>query len=169
MSQQPTRRDRPHWDAGWLERSSQGAERLAEIFEIGAHRRARVGEERPLPPPEPAPGVITIEVPRLVLRGDRDYWLCRCEGFEVVEDGRRLGVVIGLRFASRVDCPDKLEVRAGRLRQRLEIVRVADVEELDAAERRVVVRRSAEQAAPSPPQLRRRLGVMPYIRPNPTR
>lgn len=57
---------------------------------------------------------------RPVCRFDRapnrtDYRLCRCEGFEVDSPTRRVGVVDGLRYHSRSDRPDVLEVRAGRL------------------------------------------------------
>lgn len=71
---------------------------------------------------------------------DRDYRLCRCEGFAVEAPGGRVGVVEGLRFRSRVDLPDLLEVRAGRLGRRLLMIPVAEVERIESAQELIVLR-----------------------------
>src|SRR5262249_47434763 len=44
---------------------------------------------------------------------EREYWLCRCEGFWVDSPAGRVGLVGGLRFLSRIDQPALLEVRGG--------------------------------------------------------
>jgi hypothetical protein len=69
---------------------------------------------------------------------DRSYWLCRCEGFDVATRERRIGVVEGVLFGSRLDRPDVLVVRRGRLRRHRFAVPVDGVEEIspdDAAVR----------------------------------
>jgi hypothetical protein len=70
----------------------------------------------------------------------RDYWLGRCAGFTVEADGRPCGRVEWVRYGSRVDRPDALVVRRGRLRRRLFVVRADDVLEIDPWLERVVVR-----------------------------
>jgi hypothetical protein len=73
----------------------------------------------------------------------RDYWLGRCTGFTVEANGRPCGRVEWLRYASRVDRPDALVVRTGRLRRRRLIVRADDVREIDPWLERVYVRSAA--------------------------
>jgi hypothetical protein len=69
---------------------------------------------------------------------DRDYLLCRCEGFAVESPSGHVGFVVGLRFRSRVDIPDLLEVSAGRLGRRMLLIPVTEVEMIDS-EGQVVV------------------------------
>lgn len=59
-----------------------------------------------------------------------DYRLSRCEGFDVNSPTRRVGVVDGLRYLSRIDRPDVLEVRAGPFGRQLLLIPV-EVEEVD--------------------------------------
>src|ERR1700733_8972448 len=74
-------------------------------------------------------------------RIDRDYWLCRCNGFDVESPAGRTGVVEGVRFLSRVDQPDLLEVRTGGLFGRMLLLVPADeVEDIFATEERLVLR-----------------------------
>jgi hypothetical protein len=61
---------------------------------------------------------------------DRNYWLCRCEGFLVESPTDVVGVVVGLRFGSRIDCPDLLEVKVGRFRPKLLLIPIADVSDI---------------------------------------
>jgi len=70
----------------------------------------------------------------------REYWLCRCEGFQVDSPAGRVGVVEGLRFLSRLDQPDLLEVRGGLFGRVLSFIPVEEVEDVVAAERRLVIR-----------------------------
>lgn len=49
------------------------------------------------------------------ISAERSYSLARCEGFEVDSPTGLVGFVEGLRFISRIDQPDLLEVRGGRL------------------------------------------------------
>jgi hypothetical protein len=71
---------------------------------------------------------------------DADVLLLRCEGFEVDSPVGLVGVVEGLRFDSRIDVPDFLEVRGGRLGRELLLVPVEAVQEIWPDEERVLVR-----------------------------
>jgi len=66
--------------------------------------------------------------------------LVRCEGFEVDSPVGLVGVVEGIRFGSRIDAPDFLEVRGGRLGRELLLVPVEAVQEISPEEERVRVR-----------------------------
>jgi hypothetical protein len=70
----------------------------------------------------------------------RDYWLCRCEGFWVDAPSGRIGLVDGLRFLSRIDQPDLLEVRAGLLGRQLLLIPSDQVTDIVVAEGRLVLR-----------------------------
>jgi hypothetical protein len=70
----------------------------------------------------------------------RDYWLCRCEGFWVDSPAGRIGLVEGLRFLSRIDRPDLLEIRAGLLGRQLLLIQTDQVEDIIVAEGRLVLR-----------------------------
>jgi hypothetical protein len=59
---------------------------------------------------------------------DTDYWLCRCEGFEVDTPEGRLGIVEWLVFRSRHDRPDALGVQTGHVLHRSIVVAVSNVE-----------------------------------------
>ena len=87
---------------------------------------------------------------------DIDYWLCRCEGFQVETPEGRLGIVEWLRFRSRHDRPDALAVRAGRIVRRSLVVPVSEIAQVVPSEGRIVLR-----SAPAQPghvrALRRRL------------
>lgn len=48
---------------------------------------------------------------------DRQYWLRRCQGFEVRGQGRRLGVVEDVRYRSSRTQPDRITFRSGLLRR----------------------------------------------------
>lgn len=81
---------------------------------------------------------------------DEDYWLRHCEGFQVDDDGRRLGVVECVAYRSRADVPDVILVRSGRLHLHVAVVAVRDVVEIRPAERRLVVQsRAPADLAPS--------------------
>jgi len=87
----------------------------------------------------------------------REYWLCRCEGFEVGSPTGRIGVVEGLRFLSRVDQPDLLEVRTGLFGRRLLLLPVAEVESISSSEERVVLRTAPHPHGNRVPKLLGRL------------
>ena len=70
----------------------------------------------------------------------RSYLLARCEGFDVDSPAGPVGWVEGLRFVSRIDRPDMLEVRGGRLGRHLVLVPEDQVEEIRLGERRVLLR-----------------------------
>jgi hypothetical protein len=76
---------------------------------------------------------------------ERSYSLARCEGFEVESPNGLVGFVEGLRFLSRIDQPDLIEVRGGRLGRQLLLIPIDQVEEIRPAEQRVLVR-----SAPTP-------------------
>jgi hypothetical protein len=71
---------------------------------------------------------------------DRARSLARCEGYQVEAPEGLVGYVEGLRFVSRIDEPDLLEVRGGRFGRDLVLIPVEAVEEVIAEEERVVVR-----------------------------
>jgi hypothetical protein len=66
--------------------------------------------------------------------------LARCEGFEVFSPEGVLGYVEGLRFESRIDEPDLLEVRGGRFGRELVLIPVEAIEEVSLEEERIAVR-----------------------------
>jgi len=70
---------------------------------------------------------------------DRSYSLSRCEGFEVDSPTGPIGFVEGLRFISRIDQPDLLEVRGGRFGRQLVLIPIEQVEEVRVTDGRVVV------------------------------
>ncbi|HET8742134.1 MAG TPA: hypothetical protein VFM41_05880 [Gaiella sp.] len=72
--------------------------------------------------------------------GRRIESLARCEGFEVDSPVGPVGVVEGLRFVSRIDRPDFLEVRGGRFGRQLLVIPVDQVEEVRASDQLVVLR-----------------------------
>jgi hypothetical protein len=78
-----------------------------------------------------------IHPPAAVERGGS---LARCEGFRVDSPNGFVGFVDGLRFMSRIDEPDLLEVRGGRFGRGLALIPIEAVEEISLAEERVVVR-----------------------------
>ena len=71
---------------------------------------------------------------------ERGYSLARCEGYEVESPDGLVGFVEGLRFESRIDQPDVLEVRGGRLGRQLLLIPTDQVEEIRPSEQRVLLR-----------------------------
>jgi hypothetical protein len=71
---------------------------------------------------------------------ETDYRLSRCEGFEVESPVRRVGFVEGLRYHSRIDRPDALEVRAGPFGRQLLLVPVEEVDQILFEEGRLLLR-----------------------------
>jgi hypothetical protein len=70
--------------------------------------------------------------------------LSRCEGFRVDSPGGPVGFVEGLRFVSRIDRPDLLEVRGGRFGRQLLVIPVDEVEEVRVGDELVLLRSSPE-------------------------
>jgi hypothetical protein len=66
--------------------------------------------------------------------------LARCEGFQVESPNGIVGYVEGLRFVSRIDEPDFLEVRGGRFGRELMLFPAEAVDEVDSELERLVVR-----------------------------
>jgi hypothetical protein len=110
----------------------------------------RLGELTPGEGDEPRPvPVSTLPRTRAAPADTRDskavsaelsYALARCEGFEVDSPTGLVGFVEGLRFISRIDQPDLLEVRGGRFGRQLLLIPVEEVEEVRVAEELVLVR-----------------------------
>ena len=97
-------------------------------------------EQSPNPPRR---SVITV---RSTPPSDRDYWLTRCDGFLVeAPAGCSVGVVEGVRFGSRIDRPEQLEVAVGRIRPRLLLVPVDEVEYVSGEQQLIVLNRDAVQ------------------------
>jgi hypothetical protein len=74
----------------------------------------------------------------------REYWLRRCEGFVVETRSRRIGRVDGIRYGKSQDEPEAIAVRTSRFGRNLRLVSVADVERIDADQRRIVVTDSSQ-------------------------
>jgi hypothetical protein len=104
-----------------------------------------VAVHRPLPAERPASPRRVIRPQASSGRPGEEYWLCRCEGFEVDAPDGKVGVVEGLRFLSRLDRPDELEVRGGRFGRDLTLIPTDLVERVDAAARRLVLRCAVRQ------------------------
>jgi hypothetical protein len=72
--------------------------------------------------------------------------LTRCDGFLVeAPAGCSVGVVEGVRFGSRIDRPEQLEVAVGRIRPRLLLVPVDEVEYVSGEQQLIVLNRDAVQ------------------------
>jgi len=69
----------------------------------------------------------------------RGYWLRRCEGFLVETPTRRVGRVAGIRYGEGSNEPEVLEVRAGLFGRTRLLISVAEVVEVVAEERRLVL------------------------------
>jgi hypothetical protein len=70
--------------------------------------------------------------------------LARCEGFQVDSPAGPVGVVEGLRFVSRIDRPDLLEVRGGRFGRQLLVIPIDQVEEVRVREELVLLSSAPE-------------------------
>jgi hypothetical protein len=148
----------------WLGPPGQGGERLARVFGVGSSSEREVERtlddlrttlirlenevneltsivrRTPSHSSSPEQGYPTVvELPRVPQTSDRDYWLSRCDHFTVFAGERIVGSVEGMRFRSRVDRPDLLEVRCGHLDRRLLLISVDDVERVEPEERRIVL------------------------------
>jgi hypothetical protein len=77
----------------------------------------------------------------------REYWLRRCEGFQVESAGREIGRVHGSRFKGSLE-PDLLEVRVGLFGRRVLLIPVEQVQEIDSATRRIILGTSAPVSEP---------------------
>jgi len=116
-------------------------DQVARVAKLEWRVRVLKGSE----PPPAATGMPRGEKTELVSRPspsslERDYWLCRCEGFWVDSPAGRIGLVDGLRFLSRIDQPDLLEVRGGALGRRLLLVPTDQVDQILFSEGRLVLR-----------------------------
>jgi hypothetical protein len=105
----------------------------------GAADAARLPEDGD-PAAEPELRSFPSDHRRPTVSGDRAGALARCEGFRVDSPAGVLGIVDGLRFVSRIDEPDLLEVRGGRFGRELALIPVEAVDEISLAEERIVVR-----------------------------
>ena len=85
-------------------------------------------------------GVVSDEGAVRASLAERSYALARCEGFEVDSPTGPVGFVEGLRFISRIDQPDLLEVRGGRFGRQLLLIPIEQVEEVRASEELVLIR-----------------------------
>ena len=93
-----------------------------------------------------APGAVRKAPSRITF--DRNYWLCRCEGFRVDSRHGPLGTVEELRFHSRVDRPDWLAVRTGGFfSRRMRMISVEYVAAVRPGECLVLLGRPAEAEA----------------------
>ncbi len=80
---------------------------------------------------------------------DRDYWLRRCEGFQVVGPGGRIGEVRGIRFGPGAE-PELLEVTAGLFVRRRLLIPVSEIAEVIPDQRRLTLGESPPLLADEP-------------------
>jgi uncharacterized coiled-coil protein SlyX len=112
----------------------------ARLAELRARLAAATRPARERPPAAESPGDAGGERATRRVAGGLDYRLCRCEGFEVETPTRRVGVVDGLRYHSRIDRPDALEVRAGPFGRQLLLIPVEEVDRVLFEEGRLILR-----------------------------
>jgi len=115
-------------------------ERRLEAIALDQDRTERKAAEQPA---KSAPRGVVLVRPN-VPASESDYWLTRCDGFLVeAPAGRHVGVVEGVRFGSRLDRPEQLEVAVGRLRHRRFLIPVEAVEYVSSELELVVLDRDA--------------------------
>jgi hypothetical protein len=68
------------------------------------------------------------------------YSLARSEGFRVDSPTGPVGLVEGVRFVSRIDEPDLLEIRGGRFGRELLLIPIEEVAEVRQDEGRIIIR-----------------------------
>jgi hypothetical protein len=73
------------------------------------------------------------------LTDDRDHWLSRCDQFAVYAGERLLGTVDGIRYESRADRPDLIEVRGGAFGRRVFVLPVDEIEAVLPDEEAILV------------------------------
>ena len=120
-----------------LVRISNLERRLLELTPATEPDEPRPGPSRTLPHTRVTPA---DKDDSRAISAERSYSLARCEGFEVDSPTGLVGFVEGLRFISRIDQPDLLEVRGGRFGRQLLLIPIEQVEEVRIAEERVLVR-----------------------------
>jgi hypothetical protein len=67
-----------------------------------------------------------------------DYWLRRCEAFQVEGPGGRIGRVRGIRFGASAE-PEVLEVQAGMFGRRTLLIRASEVSDAIPEQRRLIL------------------------------
>lgn len=112
-------------------------ERLKELTPPTEREEPRVLSPRTVPQTRAVPA---HESDSRAALADRSYSLARCEGFRVDSPTGPVGFVEGLRFVSRIDQPDLIEVRGGRFGRQLLLIPIEQVEDVQVAEERVFVR-----------------------------
>jgi hypothetical protein len=70
-----------------------------------------------------------------------DYWLQRCEAFQVEGPGGRIGRVGGIRFGASAK-PEVLEVQAGMFGRRKLLIHASEVTDAIPEQRRLILRES---------------------------
>jgi hypothetical protein len=125
---------RPTRQANWLERSTPRTRPWAlEEWLLGGRRE--------LPAEERNVRRTSIEVPSGDPRLDADFTLGHCQGFDVVEGGVAVGVVSDVRYGSRLDRPDEVEITTGRFRRRSFWIPVTEVVEISFEDEAIVLSR----------------------------
>ena len=130
---------------GLDEQSSLIASLVGQLMELKTAVRDEPGHlgSRSLPQPRPSPGASDARASL----SQRSRLLARCEGFQVDSPAGPMGWVEGIRYISRIDQPDLLEVRGGRFGRELLLISSEEVEEIRVAERLVRVRSAPDRGA----------------------
>jgi hypothetical protein len=109
------------------------ARRIAELESKVAVLQPQEREAQPGEPPGPRR---TVTLRRRNDSGP-EFWLAHCEGFLVDSPTGPVGVVESVLFGSRLDVPDELEIRVGRLRAVQFVVPIGEIEGVDPEEHRI--------------------------------
>jgi hypothetical protein len=119
--------------------------RLEEVTPAVERNTSRNASSRAVPRPQTTP-TEALDFRSPVVQSA--YSLARCEGFRVdAATGRPVGFVEGIRFVSRIDEPDLLEVRGGRFGRELLLIPIEAVAEVSPDEGRIVIRTAPDPSA----------------------
>jgi hypothetical protein len=112
--------------------------RVQAMKELAGNEPIAGVEERSLGPEVRSAPTSPVHAPRAPDRTTPS--LARTEGFRVDSPSGFVGFVDGLRFFSRIDQPDLLEVRGGRFGRDVMLIPIEAVEQVVPAEQRLVIR-----------------------------
>jgi hypothetical protein len=122
-----SRRVRGSWQADWLSRQPQARKRRwaleEQLFGPAALQDTPSAAYAP-PPPR------VIESPCGDVHSDENYLLSHCHDFTVIDQHGETGYVSDVRFLSRTDRPDELEITSTGHRPRSAWIPLSQVEHL---------------------------------------
>ena len=158
-----SRARRPLRQANWLKGPSSPRARPWALQEL-LFGRETVDEIPPAPVRRS-----TIDVPSGDPALEEDYRLGHCQGFAAVDLDESIGIVTDVRFLSRVDRPDELEVTIrGRFHRRSVWIPVDHVEEVSPELEQITLACRLRETSPSRLRTAARALSTALRRPSPT-